>query len=91
MKVTVEKLDDINYIMSGTVENSVIEKKVASLKTEAAKAEKKDDAVEENLEKDAAGQVFQDFINEGIKEAQLDEKCCIGRYEVGSHLNLSST
>jgi trigger factor len=41
VKVTVEKLDDINFIMSGTVENSVIEEKVAKLKEEAAKVEKK--------------------------------------------------
>ena len=35
MKVTVEKVDDINFIMSGTVDNSVIEDKVAKLKEEA--------------------------------------------------------
>ena len=72
MKVTVEKVDDINFIMSGTVDNSVIEEKVAKLKKEAAKVEKKDESSEENIEQDAAGQVFQDFINAGIKEANLD-------------------
>ncbi len=79
MKVTVEKVDDINFIMSGTVENSVIEEKVAKLKAEAKKAEKKDESADENLEQDAAGQVFQDFINAGIKEANLDVENILGQ------------
>ena len=29
MKVTVKQVDDINFILSGTVENSMIEEKVA--------------------------------------------------------------
>jgi trigger factor len=79
VKVTVEKLDDINFIMSGTVENSVIEEKVAKLKEEAAKVEKKDGSTDENIEQDAAGQVFQDFINAGIKEANLDVESILGQ------------
>ena len=79
MKVTIEKIDDINFVMSGTVDNSVIEEKVAKLKEEAAKVEKKDDSEAENIEKDAAGQVFQDFINAGIKEANLDVASILGQ------------
>ncbi len=79
MKVTVEKIDDINFIMSGTVENSVIEEKVAKLKEEAAKVEKNDESSDENIEQDAAGQVFQDFINAGIKEANLDIENILGQ------------
>ena len=37
MKITVEKIDDINFIISGSVENSLIQEKVAKLKEEAAK------------------------------------------------------
>ena len=79
MKVTVEKIDDINFIMSGTVENSVIEDKVTKLKEEAAKVEKNDDSSDENIEQDAAGQVFQDFINAGIKEGNLDVANILGQ------------
>jgi len=84
VKVTVEKVDDINYIISGTVDNSVIEDKVAKLKEEAAKKPKdekpKDEkSADENIEQDAAGQVFQDFINAGIKEGNLDVENILGQ------------
>jgi trigger factor len=89
VKVTVEKVDDINYIISGSVENSVIEEKVAKLKEEAAKKTKdekpKDEnatdesSTEENIEQDAAGQVFQDFISAGIKEGNLDVENLLGQ------------
>ena len=79
MKVTVKKVDDINFIMSGTVENSVIEEKVAKLKEAAAKVEKNDESSDENIEQNAAGQVFQDFINAGIKEANLDVEKILGQ------------
>jgi trigger factor len=79
VKVTVEKIDDINFIMSGTVENSVIEEKVAKLKNEAVKEAKSDDKTDENIEQNAAGQVFQDFINAGIKEANLDVENILGQ------------
>ena len=84
MKVTVEKVDDINYIISGSVENSVIEDKVAKLKEEADKKPKDENAADEkstdeNIEQDAAGQVFQDFISAGIKEGNLDVKNILGQ------------
>ena len=50
MKVTVEKVDDINFIISGTVDNSVIEEKVAKLKEQAAKEPKDDESTDENIE-----------------------------------------
>lgn len=79
MKITVEKVDDVNFIMSGTVDNSVIEEKVAKLKEEAAKVEKNDESSNENIEQDAAGQVFQEFINAGIKEGNLDVENILGQ------------
>lgn len=79
MKVTIEKVDDINFIMSGTVDNSVIEDKVAKLNLEAEKEEKSDDAADKNIEQDAAGQVFKDFIDAGIKEANLDVANILGQ------------
>jgi trigger factor len=79
VKVTVKKVDDINFIMSGTVDNSVIEDKVSKLKEEAAKVEKNDESSDEHIEQNAAGQVFQDFINAGIKEANLDVEKILGQ------------
>ena len=79
MKVTIEKIDDINFIMSGTVENSVIEEKVAKLKEQSAAQAKNDDSTDENIEQNAAEQVFQDFINAGIKEANLDVENILGQ------------
>ena len=79
MKVTIEKIDDINYIISGTVENSAIEEKVTKLKKEAEKEAKGDDATDENIEQNAAGEVFQDFINAGIKEGNLDVQSILGQ------------
>ncbi|WP_309497946.1 trigger factor [Sulfurovum sp.] len=79
MKITVKKIDDINFIMSGTVDNSVIEDKVASLKEQAAKVENSDDSTEDNIEQDAAGQVFKEFIDAGIKEGNLDVGSILGQ------------
>jgi trigger factor len=79
VKVTVEKIDDINFIMSGTVDNSVIEDKVTKLKEEAEKEPKDEKSTDENIEQDAAGKVFQDFINAGIKEGNLDVANILGQ------------
>ena len=83
MKITIEKIDDINFIMSGTVENSVIEDKVAKLKAKAAAQPESEDAtaekIDENIEQDAASQVFKDFIDAGIKEANLDVANILGQ------------
>jgi trigger factor len=79
VKVTIEKIDDINYIISGTVENSAIEEKVAKLKKEAEKEAKGDGATDESIEQNAAGEVFQDFINAGIKEGNLDVENILGQ------------
>lgn len=79
MKVTVEKVDDINFIISGSVDNSVIEAKVAKLKEEASKEVKSEDATDEKIQQDAAGQVFQEFIDAGIKEAKIDVDTLLGQ------------
>lgn len=79
MKVTVEKIDDINFILSGSVENSVIENKVAEFKEQAAKKEKSDESKDENIEQAAAGQIFKEFIDAGIKEANLEVESILGQ------------
>ena len=71
MDITVEKLDDINFVIRGSVKNDVIEKKVTELKAEALKDEKSEDATDEKFEQEAAGKAFQEFIDAGIKEAGI--------------------
>jgi len=71
VKVTVEKIDDINFIMSGTIENSVIDSKVAKLKDQASKAEKEDAPTDEEIQQEAAGEAFKEFIDTGIRESNI--------------------
>ena len=78
MKITVEKIDDINFIITGSVENSVIQEKVAKLKEEAAKDEN-NEATDETIQQDAAGQAFKDFIDAGIKEAGIEVESLLGQ------------
>lgn len=75
MNVTVKKIDDINFIMSGTVDNSIIQDKVAQLKKESSKEESTD----ENFEQSAAALVFKEFIDAGIKEANIDIETILGQ------------
>lgn len=82
MKITVEKIDDINYVMSGTVENKVIQDKVAEFK---AKEVKKDDETDESIEQNATGEVFQEFIQAGIKEANIDINTILGEPLLQKH------
>ena len=80
MKITVEKLDDINFIMSGTIDNSVIEAKVAELKEEAKdKPSKDDENADRNIEEDAAGEVFKDFVAAGVKEGNINPDDLLGQ------------
>ena len=79
MKITVEKIDDINFIISGSVENSLIQEKVAKLKEEAAKDTKNNEATDETIQQDAAGQAFKDFIDAGIKEAGIEVESLLGQ------------
>jgi trigger factor len=79
VKVTVEKIDDINYIISGNVKNSVIEDKIATLKEEAAKDPEKEASDNEKFDNEAASLVFNDFIEAGIKEANIAVDTLLGQ------------
>lgn len=79
VKVTVEKIDDINFIMSGTIDNSVIEEKVTKFKEQASKETNSEESKEENIEQAAASQVFKEFIDAGIKEANIDVENILGQ------------
>ncbi len=79
MQVTVEKVDDINYIMRGTVDNSIIQQKVASYKEAQANEAQESKKTNEEIEQEAAGQVFKEFIDAGIKEANIDVNTLLGQ------------
>ncbi|MEA3371757.1 MAG: trigger factor [Campylobacterota bacterium] len=80
MNVTIDKIDDINFIISGNVENSVIEQKVTKLKEELAKEPKdKNESNDEKIQQDAAGLAFKEFIDNGIKEAKIDIDTLLGQ------------
>lgn len=71
MKITVKKVDDINYIISGSVDNSAIKEKATELREIAAKEPEDKRPTNEQIEQDAAGHVFQSFVNAGVKEANI--------------------
>jgi len=75
VKITVEKIDDINFVMSGNVDNSVIQDKVSQLKKETSKDESNDKDIEQN----AAGEAFKEFIDAGIKEAGIAVETLLGQ------------
>lgn len=78
MKVTVEKVDDINFILSGTVKNSTIEEKVA-------KETKQNASKDENATQDAAAKIFKEFVDAGIKEANIDVANILGQPMLKKH------
>lgn len=73
MEIAVEKVDEINYIITGTVQTSVIENKVEELKTPSG------EEATEQLEQQAAGQVFRAFIDAGIQKAGLPVEKLLGQ------------
>jgi trigger factor len=88
MHITVEKMDDINIILSGTVAKSTIEAKMSELRAEAEKALKADKTLDaktvekklnemsnDTFQRDAEGQILHDFIEAGMAKANvtLDE------------------
>ena len=105
MNVTVERLDDINIILSGEVDKKEIEANVAKLeaadkqnKEETKKEldkEMKDDAPvgdeldmvndvlnnmgSKNYEKDAEGMILQEFIETGLKTANIPVDDILGQ------------
>ncbi len=81
MKVTVEKIDDINLIISGTIDNKMTEEKFAELKEQAVK-EVKDTSEEVNddtIQQKAESEVLTKFIESGLKEAKIDVEEILGQ------------
>jgi len=92
MNVTVTKVDDANTVVSGTLDNKVIEKNVEKLAKEAAKKVKVDgfragkvpvSVVKslhgDKLQQDAEGEALNEFITAGLKEAGIAAANLIGQ------------
>jgi trigger factor len=91
VKVTVEKKDDANIVVSGEIEKSAIDKIVDRLAKEAGKQIKVDGFRPgkvpahivkklhgEKLEQDAEGEALRELMNEGLKEAGVNASDMIG-------------
>ncbi len=91
MKVTVKKLDDANVLVSGSIENSVIEANVNKLAIEAGKQMKVDGFRKgkvpphvvkklhgDKLAQDAESDALKSLMDDGIKEAGLNAAEIIG-------------
>lgn len=69
MNITVTKVDDINIIFGSIVDNSLLEKKISKLK--AQESTKVKSISEDRFQREAEGQILHDFIESGMKEANL--------------------
>ena len=91
MKVTVKKLDDANILVSGTIENSVIEANINKLAVEAGKQMKVDGFRKgkvpphvvkklhgDKLKQDAESDALKSLMDEGIKESGINAADIIG-------------
>ena len=91
MKVTVEKIDEANILVKGTIENSLIEESVNKLAKQAGKEIKVDGFRKgkvpahvvksmhgEKLQQDAEGERLRELMDAGIKEAGINASDIIG-------------
>lgn len=92
MKVTVNKVDDANIIVSGTIENSAIEANINKMAIQAGKEIKVDGFRKgkvpahvvkklhgDKLTQDAEGEALKDLIDAGIKEAGINPADILGQ------------
>ena len=91
MKVTVEKIDEANILVKGTIENSLIEESINKLAKQAGKEIKVDGFRKgkvpahvvkamhgEKLQQDAEGERLRELMDAGIKEAGINASDIIG-------------
>ena len=92
MKVTVNKVDDANVIVSGTIENSAVEENINKMAVQAGKEMNVDGFRKgkvpahvvkqlhgDKLAQDAEGEVLKDLIDAGIKEAGINPADILGQ------------
>jgi trigger factor len=92
VKVTVNKVDDANVIISGTIENSAIEENINKMAVQAGKEMKVDGFRKgkvpahvvkklhgDKLAQDAEGEVLKELVDEGIKKAGINPADVLGQ------------
>ena len=92
MKVTVNKVDDANIIVSGTIENSTVEENINKMAVQAGKEMKVDGFRKgkvpahvvkklhgDKLAQDAEGEVLRELIDAGMKEAGINPADMLGQ------------
>jgi len=92
VKVTVNKIDNANVLVSGTIENSVIAQNVDKLAAKAGKEMKVDGFRKgkvpahvvkkmhgEKLVQDAEGEALRDLMDQGVKEAGINASEILGQ------------
>ena len=92
MKVTVNKVDDANVIVSGTIENSAVEENINKMAVQAGKEMKVDGFRKgkvpahvvkqmhgDKLAQDAEGEVLRELIDAGMKEAGINPADMLGQ------------
>ena len=92
MKVTVNKVDDANVIVSGTIENSAVEENINKMAVQAGKEMNVDGFRKgkvpahvvkklhgDKLAQDAEGEVLKDLIDAGVKEAGINPADILGQ------------
>jgi len=92
VKVTVNKVDEANIIVSGTIENSVVEAHIGTMAIQAGKEMKVDGFRKgkvpahvvkklhgEKLAQDAEGEALRELIDAGVKEAGLNAADILGQ------------
>jgi trigger factor len=92
VKVTVNKVDEANIIVSGTIENSAVEANINKMAVQAGKEMKVDGFRKgkvpahvvkklhgDKLAQDAEGEVLRELIDAGMKEAGINPSDMIGQ------------
>jgi len=92
VKVTVNKVDDANIIVSGTIENSVVDAHINTMAVQAGKEMKVDGFRKgkvpphvvkklhgDKLAQDAEGEALKDLIDAGVKEAGINAADILGQ------------
>jgi len=92
VKVTVNKVDDANIIVSGTIENSVVDAHINAMAVQAGKEMKVDGFRKgkvpphvvkqlhgDKLAQDAEGEALKDLIDAGVKEAGINAADILGQ------------
>jgi len=81
VKVTAERLDDVNIIISGTIENKMTEDKFSQLKEQAQKEKKEteEELTDDLLQQQAESEILTGFIEAGLNEAGIDVNEILGQ------------